>query len=131
MLKAKSWSSFRRGPNRKGSRRSNGRHTTSAVRPYTPSRRSGSSPAVRTDLLDNSHSASSKNQSALDRSCCAATERKLTDRTLHVEFDPGHLGEKVDIIGADRTSAQPHIGRHHVQRLDQYADVFQDERVGN
>ena len=60
----------------------------------------------------------------------AATERKLTDRALDVEFDPGHLREQIDIGAADRASAKSHVGRHQVERLNQYADVLQDERIG-
>ena len=59
----------------------------------------------------------------------AATKRKLTDRTLDVEFDPGHLREQIDIGASDRTSAEPHVGRHQVERLSQYADVLQNERI--
>ena len=60
----------------------------------------------------------------------AATKRKLTDRALDVEFDPGHLREQIDIGASDRTAAEPHVGCHQVERLDQYADVLQDERIG-
>src|ERR1700721_1677541 len=61
----------------------------------------------------------------------AATERKLTDRTFDVEFDSSHLGEQVDIDAPDSASTQPHVGRHQVERLDQYADILQDERIRN
>ena len=61
----------------------------------------------------------------------AATDRKLTDRALDVEFDPRHLREQIDIGDPDRTSAEPHVGRHQVERLHQYADVLQNERIGD
>src|SRR5258708_924119 len=60
-----------------------------------------------------------------------ATDGKLTNRALDVEFDPRHLREQIDIGGADRTSTQPHIGRHHVERLDQYPDILQNQRIGD
>lgn len=41
----------------------------------------------------------------------AATKRKLSDRALNVELDPGHLCEQIDIGRTDRTSAKPHICR--------------------
>jgi hypothetical protein len=43
-----------------------------------------------------------------------------------VEFDPRHLREQIDIGAPDRTSAEPHVGRHHVERLNEYADVLQN-----
>jgi len=42
----------------------------------------------------------------------AATNCKLTDRALDVEFDPRHLREQIDIREPDRTSAELHVGRH-------------------
>ena len=60
----------------------------------------------------------------------AATKRELTDRTLNVEFDPGHFGEQIDIGAPDRASAKSHVGRHQIERLNQYAGVLQDERIG-
>src|SRR5262249_52115649 len=59
----------------------------------------------------------------------AATNRKLTNRALDVEFDPRHLREQLDIGAPDRTSTEPHIGRHQVKRLHQYADILQNERI--
>ena len=47
----------------------------------------------------------------------AATDRKLTDWSLDVEFDSRHLCEQIDIRDPDRTSAEPHVGRHQVERL--------------
>ena len=55
----------------------------------------------------------------------AATKRKLSDRALDVELDPGHLCEQINIGGTDRTSAEPRICRDQVERLSQYADVLQ------
>ena len=60
---------------------------------------------------------------------CAAANRKLTDRALGMEFDPRHLREQVDIGTTNRTSTEPHICRHQVKRLKQYADVLQNERI--
>ena len=59
----------------------------------------------------------------MDRAHCraifiAATDRKLTDRALDVEFDPRHLCEQIDIRDPDRTSAEPHIGGHKVECLN-------------
>ena len=48
----------------------------------------------------------------------AATDRKLTDRALHVEFDSRHLREQIDIRDPDRTSAEPHVGGHKVECLN-------------
>ncbi len=62
---------------------------------------------------------------------CAAAKRKLTDRALDVEFDPRHLREQIDIRAANRTAAEPHISRHQVKRLHQYADVLQNKRIGD
>src|SRR6476660_2130296 len=59
----------------------------------------------------------------------AAPNRKLTDGALDVEFDSGHLREQINIDAPDRTSAEPHVSRHHVERLNQYADVLQNERI--
>ena len=46
-----------------------------------------------------------------------AADRKLTYRSLDVEFDPRHLCEQIDIRDPDRTSAEPHVARHQVERL--------------
>ena len=78
--------------------------------------------------LDLSH-AGAMNQSVGSPRFRAATKRKLTDRTLDVEFDPRHLREQIDIGVPDRASAEPHVGRHQVERLSQYADVLQNERI--
>ena len=59
----------------------------------------------------------------------AATKRKLSDRALDVELDPGHLCEQIDVGGTDRTSAEPRICRDQVERLSQYADILQKERI--
>jgi hypothetical protein len=48
----------------------------------------------------------------------AAADRKLTDRALHVKFDPGHLREQIDVRDPDRTSAEPHVGGHKVECLN-------------
>jgi hypothetical protein len=40
------------------------------------------------------------------------TNRKLTDRTFDVEFDPRHLREQIDVDASDSTSAKPNVGRH-------------------
>jgi hypothetical protein len=61
----------------------------------------------------------------------AATERKLTDGSLDVEFDSRHLFEQLDIRDPDRTYAEPHAGRHQVEGLGQYADVLENERIGD
>ena len=61
----------------------------------------------------------------------AATERKLTDGSLDVESDFRHLCEQIDIRDPDRTSAEPHAGRHQVEGLRQYADVLENERIGD
>src|SRR5262249_51838570 len=61
----------------------------------------------------------------------AAADRKLTDRALHVKFDPGHLREQIDVCDPDRTSPEPHVGGHKVECLHQYADVLQNERIGD
>src|SRR5258708_37615589 len=61
----------------------------------------------------------------------AATDCELADRALDVEFDPRHLREQIDIAGPDRASTQAHIGRHQVERLEQYADILQDQRIGD
>jgi hypothetical protein len=61
----------------------------------------------------------------------AAAECELTDWAFDVEFDSGHPGKQVDVVGPDRAAAQSHIGRHHVEGLDQYADVFEDQRIGD
>jgi predicted enzyme related to lactoylglutathione lyase len=58
-----------------------------------------------------------------------AAKRKLTDRAFDVELDCRHFREQLDIGTPDRASAKPHIGRHHVERLNQYADVLQNERI--
>ena len=42
----------------------------------------------------------------------AATDRKLTDRSLDVEFESRHLCEQIDIRDPDRTSAEFHVGSH-------------------
>ena len=47
----------------------------------------------------------------------AATDRKLTDWSLDEEFDSCHLCEQIDILDPDRTSTEPHVGRHQVERL--------------
>src|SRR5215831_744303 len=59
----------------------------------------------------------------------AATDRKLTDRTLDVEVDPRHLREQLNIGDPDRASAQPHIVRHQVECLHQCADILENERI--
>jgi predicted enzyme related to lactoylglutathione lyase len=61
---------------------------------------------------------------------------QIDRRALHVELNPGHLCEQIDIgdpdIGdPDRTSAKPHFGRHQVERLSQYSDILQNERICN
>src|SRR5215470_698964 len=84
---------------------------TSTERPATKSTRRDVSSVGRTGLL-------------------GATERELTDRALDVEFDPRHLGEQIDVDAADRAAAEPHVGRHQVERLHQYASILEDERVG-
>src|SRR5271155_833161 len=61
----------------------------------------------------------------------AATDRKLTDGSLDVEFDSRHLCEQIDIRDPDRASAEPHVGRHQVERLRQYTNVLQNERIGD
>ncbi len=61
----------------------------------------------------------------------AATDRKLTDRSLDVEFDSRHLCEQIDILDPDRKSDQSHVGRHQIERLRQYPDVLQNERIGD
>src|SRR5262249_58240324 len=60
-----------------------------------------------------------------------APERKLTHRTFDMKFDARHFGEQIAIADADRASAQPHVGRHQIERLHQYADVLENERIGN
>src|SRR5450631_1660607 len=61
----------------------------------------------------------------------AATDCELTDRAFDVEFDPRHLREQLDMAGPDHASTEAHIGRHQVERLDQYADILQDQRIGD
>ena len=60
-----------------------------------------------------------------------ASQGKLSNRPLDVEFNAGHPGETVDIVVADRASAEPHVGRHQVERLHHDADIFQDQRIGD
>ncbi len=48
-----------------------------------------------------------------------------------MEFDPGHPCEQIDIDGANRTSAEPHVDRGQVERLQQNADILQDKRIGD
>ena len=48
-----------------------------------------------------------------------------------VEFDARHLCEEIDIRDPDRTTAEPHVGRHQVKRLHKHADVLQNERIGD
>src|SRR5580658_898759 len=60
-----------------------------------------------------------------------ATDGKLPDRPLDVEFQSGHLREQIDIVGSDRAAAESHVGRHQVERLEQRADILQDKRIGN
>src|SRR5262249_24518381 len=59
----------------------------------------------------------------------ASTKRKLTDCSLDVEFYTSHLRKQIDIGGPDRTSAEPHVIRCQVERLSEYADVLQKERI--
>src|SRR5581483_2805200 len=61
----------------------------------------------------------------------AAAERELTHRSFDVKFKSGHLGKLVDIVGPDRASAKPHVGRGQVERLHQYADVLEDQGIGH
>lgn len=61
--------------------------------------------------------------------CCAATNRKLTDWTLDIKFDPSDPREQINIDTANGAAAEAHIGRHHVERLHQYADVLQNKRI--
>src|SRR5258708_15282266 len=61
----------------------------------------------------------------------AAAEGELADRAFDVEIDPRHFREQIDIAGADRASAQSHIGRHQIERLDQDTDISLDERIGD
>jgi hypothetical protein len=42
----------------------------------------------------------------------AATNRKLTDRALNVEFDARHLRELIDIGSPNGASAEPHVARN-------------------
>src|SRR6266436_1435842 len=58
-----------------------------------------------------------------------APERELTNWTLDVKFDLRHFGEQIDIADADRASAQPHVGRHQIERLHQCADILEHERI--
>ena len=60
----------------------------------------------------------------------AAAKRELPDRAFDMEFNPGHFREQVDIGAPDRASAQSHVGRHQVERLNQHADILQDQRIG-
>src|SRR5207245_623089 len=59
------------------------------------------------------------------------SERELTDWALDVEFKPRHLCKKIDIASADGAAIEAHVGGCQVERLDQAADVFQDERIGD
>ena len=59
----------------------------------------------------------------------AASERELTDRALHVEFEPRHFCKQIDVAGADGAATKAHIGRRKVERLDHAADILQDQRV--
>src|SRR6476620_253794 len=59
----------------------------------------------------------------------AASERELTDRTLYMEFEPGHFRKQIDIASADGTATKAHVGRRQVERLDQAADILQDQRI--
>ncbi len=61
---------------------------------------------------------------------CAAN-RKLTDRAFDVDFDPRHLREEIDIGNPYRASAETHVSRHQVERLDQHADILEDQRIGD
>jgi uncharacterized protein len=61
----------------------------------------------------------------------ATADCKLTNGSFDVEVDPRHPGEKVDIDAPDGTSTESHVGRHQVERLRQYPDVLQDERIGD
>ena len=56
----------------------------------------------------------------------SSASRVLTDRAL--EFDPRHLREQID-IGARSHIRRAHVSRHHVERLNQYADILQNERI--
>src|SRR5262245_33637177 len=60
----------------------------------------------------------------------AATKRKLANRALDVEFEPGHPCEQIDIGGPDRTSAEPYISSDQVERLSEHTNVLQEERIG-
>src|ERR1700677_1084771 len=61
----------------------------------------------------------------------AAADRKLTDWSLDVEFDSRHLCEQIDVRDSNRTSAEPHVGRHQVECLRQDTDVLQNQRIGD
>src|SRR5215475_7352343 len=61
---------------------------------------------------------------------CAATKSELPDRALDVEFDARHPREQIDIHAPDRASAEPHLGRHQIERLHQDADILENERIG-
>src|SRR6266404_28666 len=61
----------------------------------------------------------------------AATDRKLTDRTLDVEVDTRHLREQINIGDPNRASAQPQIVRHQVECLHQCAGILENERIGD
>src|ERR1700745_301444 len=61
----------------------------------------------------------------------AVSDRKLPDRALNVEIDPLHSCKQIDIDATNRTAAKSHGGRHEVKGLRQYADVFENERIGD
>src|SRR6267143_3318730 len=59
----------------------------------------------------------------------AASERKLTDRALYMEFELRHFCKQIDVGAADGAAAKARIGRRQIERLDQAADILQDQRV--
>src|SRR6516225_6814183 len=83
------------------------------------------------DLNLKSRAASARARSAGVADACAATECELTLRTFDVEGLPRHPREQVDIAGPDRASTETEIGRGQVKRLQQHANILQDQRIGD
>src|SRR6516165_10526428 len=61
----------------------------------------------------------------------AATDRKLPNRALNVKVDPRHSRKQIDIDATNRTAAKSHGRRHQVEGLRQYANVFENKRIGD
>ena len=57
----------------------------------------------------------------------APAERDLAHGAFDVERESRHLAEEVDVAGADRASAELHVGRDEIKGLHQNADVLENQ----